>query len=297
MMKTKVWFIINPISGRGKHTLERSQIENHFPESTYTIEVHITQYKLHAHHLAQMAVAQKVDMVVACGGDGTINEVASALVNTGVTLGCIPLGSGNGFASHLRMPSDISRALCMISDRESTRIDIGKIDDSYFFSNMGIGFDAEVIHRHKRDNRNPFLAYLKAVLNAFKNYPFDYNLTFEIGNETHKIQPFMFFISNSNQMGYNFSLTPKASLNDGKLDLVIIKRSSRLSILTLGILLLFKMEKFYPGLQYHSIENLEVAHERNEPITCQKDGELFPVSSDTIRICVIPNALNVISNI
>ena len=130
---TYIHFIINPISGSGKHNLAASYILQHFPASEYQIAVDYTNHKTHAVELTKAAVKQNPDYIVACGGDGTINEVASCLVNTRIILGIIPVGSGNGLASNLNIPRDFKKAIDIIKKGKTTFMDVGKINDYYFF--------------------------------------------------------------------------------------------------------------------------------------------------------------------
>lgn len=105
-----IHFIVNPISGRGKHNIGKTELEKHFPKEIYKIEVEYSNCKKHAIILTQNAFTNSPDSIVACGGDGTINEVASCLINTKIKLGIIPLGSGNGLASNLNIPKSLDKA-------------------------------------------------------------------------------------------------------------------------------------------------------------------------------------------
>lgn len=144
---TYIHFIINPISGNGKHNLSLSYLEQHFPAGEYKIKADYTNEKKHAIKLAEKAAALKPDYIIACGGDGTINEVASCIVGTNITLGILPVGSGNGLASNLDIPRDFNKAIDIIKNGKTTAIDVGKINEQYFFSNMGIGIDALIIKK------------------------------------------------------------------------------------------------------------------------------------------------------
>ena len=141
-----IHFIINPISGDGKHNLSRTVLEKYFSEREYKIAVDYSNHKHHAIMLTNNAVTKSPDYIVACGGDGTINEVASCLVNTQIKLGIIPIGSGNGLASNLKIPKLLEEATQVIKNGKTQFIDIGKVNQHYFFSNMGIGIDALIIY-------------------------------------------------------------------------------------------------------------------------------------------------------
>ena len=175
-----------------------------------------------------MQSKKKADIIVACGGDGTINEVASCLVNTNIPLGIVPFGSGNGLASNLKISKKMEKALQTIKDGLLTKIDVGQINATYFFSNTGLGFDSDVIHNYEKISKRCLISYIKAVYLSFKNYTTSDSVCIQANEEKLIISPFMVFISNSNEMGYNMSLTPKASLRDGVLDVVIVPKIKKL---------------------------------------------------------------------
>ena len=159
-----IHFIINPISGKGNHNIGKTELEKHFPKEKFKIEVDYSNYKKHAILLTKKAIANKPDCVVACGGDGTINEVASCLINTKIKLGIIPVGSGNGLASNLNIPKEIEKATEIIRNGNSQTIDVGQVNEHYFFSNMGIGIDAHIIKKYETYKKRTLIAYLKASI-------------------------------------------------------------------------------------------------------------------------------------
>ncbi len=109
-----IHFILNPIAGSGNNNLDLALLKKHFNPEDFTIAVKPTGYKKHAIKLTQDSIAENADVIVACGGDGTINEVASCLVNSTIILGIVPIGSGNGLASNLNIPKNLNKALALI---------------------------------------------------------------------------------------------------------------------------------------------------------------------------------------
>lgn len=292
---TYIHFIVNPISGSGKHNIGKTQLEKYFPKESFKIKVDYSNYKKQAIQLTQNAIADNPDCIVACGGDGTINEVASCLVNTKIKLGIIPLGSGNGLASNLNIPQDIEEAAAVIRNGNSLAIDVGKINGHYFFSNMGIGIDAQIIKKYESFKTRTLPAYIKASLWAsFQFNPQKATVTFH--NQTIETTPFMLFISNSNEMGYNMSLTPKASLSDGWLDLVIIPKINFLEKLKLGTcVLLKKMDKFKKA-QYALIQDIHIEQPEKIFLDIQIDGEYHNIKTNTIQVSIIKEGLEVLVN-
>ena len=234
-----IHFIINPIAGSSKNSISESLLLNYFPKNYFEIVINYTQYAKHAIELTKLAMRNKPDIIVACGGDGTINEVASCLVHTEIHLAIIPTGSGNGLASNLKISKNIALALSKIKRGNTIKIDVGKLNDQYFFSNAGLGIDALVIKNYHAKGTRTLSAYVLATLKAVLKYKCT-NFTISIDASKSQIKPFLLFISNSNEMGYGFSLTPKAILNDGKLNLVIVPVMNVLQKLSFGLAFMLK---------------------------------------------------------
>ncbi|MFG4003403.1 diacylglycerol/lipid kinase family protein [Flavobacterium aquidurense] len=290
---TYIHFIINPISGSGKHNLAASYILQHFPVSEYQIAVDYTNHKTHAVELTKAAVKQNPDYIVACGGDGTINEVASCLVNTTIVLGIIPVGSGNGLASNLNIPRDFKKAIDIIKKGKATFMDVGKINDFYFFSNMGIGIDALIIKKYERSGNRTLSSYVKAALSSSFEYEAKQAI---ISFEDQKIEvnPFMLFISNSNEMGYNMSLTPKASLSDGLLDMVIIPELSFIQKLLLGFNVLRNTIEKFKKAKHYLVNEVHIKMPQKIYIDAQIDGEQYNIKTNIINVRILPKALKVL---
>ena len=290
-----IHFIINPISGNGKHNLSRTVLDKYFSEKEFKIAVDYSNHKHNAIKLTNNAVAKNPDYIVACGGDGTINEVASCLVNTKIKLGIIPIGSGNGLASNLKIPKLLEEATQVIRNGKTQFIDIGKVNEHYFFSNMGIGIDALIIKKYDNYKRRTLSAYIKASLEAsLKFKPIKSILSFN--NQIINSNAFMLFISNSNEMGYGMSLTPKAILNDGLLDLVLVSELNFFDKLTLGTRVLSnKIEKFKKA-QNALIEKISIEIPDKISLDAQIDGEYYNLKTNKIQVIIIKNGLEVLTN-
>ena len=289
-----IHFIINPISGKGNHNIGKTELEKHFPKEKFKIEVDYSNYKKHAISLTKKAIECNPNYIVACGGDGTINEVASCLINTKIKLGIIPVGSGNGLASNLNIPKEIEKASEIIRNGNIQTIDVGQVNEHYFFSNMGIGIDAHIIKKYETYNRRTLVAYLKAsILSSFQFKPIQTILAFN--NQIINSSSFLLFVSNSNEMGYGMSLTPKASLQDGWLDLVIVPKLGFKDKLNLGMyVLLNKIEKFTKA-QHTLIQKLSIEIPSNIGTDIQIDGEYHNVRTNKINVSIIKNGLEILS--
>lgn len=290
-----IHFIVNPISGNGKHKIGKTKLEKHFPKGVYRIEVEYSNYKKHATILTQNAITNNPDCIVACGGDGTINEVAFCLINTKIKLGIIPVGSGNGLASNLNIPKSLEDAIEIIRKGSTQFIDVGKINNHYFFSNVGIGIDALIIKKYESYNKRTLIAYVRASIASSIQFK-SMQTILSFNNQIINTNSFMLFISNSNEMGYGISLTPKASLNDGLLDLVIVSKLNFFDKLILGMSVISnKIEKFKKA-QHTLIEKISVEMPDKIFLDAQIDGEFHNLKTNKIDVSIIENGLEILVN-
>jgi YegS/Rv2252/BmrU family lipid kinase len=158
--------------------------------------------------------------VVAVGGDGTINEVASGLIGTNTALGIVPNGSGNGFARHLDISTRMNRAIEMLNNSEVINVDYGLVNDQPFFSTCGVGFDA-IVAQDFSDSSRGFKGYLQSIFKDFFQYKAD---TYQLKGEGIDITTTAFLVNfaNAGQWGYDAYIAPKASVQDGWLDVAIV---------------------------------------------------------------------------
>ena len=289
-----LFFIINPIAGPGETLLNRAYIMDFFKGENRTITIKNTKYRSHARELAKEAIEAQVDLVVACGGDGTVNEVASVLLGSEIPLGIIPMGSGNGLASNLNIPKNLNNALALIKKPRIIHIDAGCVNKRFFFSNMGIGFDAEVIGHYEQINTRGFFAYLKAAFLSLKSFSYE-EYAYKIGKVKTAVAPFLLFVSNSNEMGNRITLTPQASLQDGLLDIIVVPKISRLRAVLFGLLMFFKNHHSLKELRYYQEEGLTIYSDRNEPFRVQVDGEFVTFEEDELNVSIKKAALRVVT--
>nr|WP_294793838.1 diacylglycerol kinase family protein [uncultured Mucilaginibacter sp.] len=220
-MKKKALFIINPISGGKKKDNVPGQIEKHLDKTLFESTIIFTTGVAHASEVAADAVG-KYDLVVAVGGDGTVNETASGLVGSGLTLGIIPCGSGNGLARFLGIPMGIEESIKTLNKLQVEAIDSAEANGHPFFNIAGMGFDAHIGQVFAGGKKRGFFSYVKSSLAEIINYKSDtYYLNIDGVNYTRKA--FILSIANSSQYGNNAHISPKASVQDGSLDVCIVK--------------------------------------------------------------------------
>ena len=213
-------FIVNPISGTKAKNRVAKLIRELLDLQQFAPTVVVTEYAGHATQLAQQFAMEDYYAVVAVGGDGTINEVASGLIGTNTALGIVPNGSGNGFARHLDISTRMNRAIEMLNSSEVINVDYGLVNDLPFFSTCGVGFDAIVAQDFSNSSRG-FKGYLQSIFKDFFQYKAD---TYQLKGEGIDITTTAFLVNfaNAGQWGYDAYIAPKASVQDGWLDVAIV---------------------------------------------------------------------------
>lgn len=228
-----VLLIINPISGTlNKEGLERF-VRTRLHDLGWMVDVAYTKGKGDATCLAQGAVARGLDGVIAAGGDGTVNETASALRNTNMPLGIIPMGSGNGLARHLGIPLDPRQAIDVILKGNTSDCDFGTVNSHPFFCTFGVGFDAAVSEKFAAQHRRGRMTYIRSVLSEYIKYkPEVY--TISANGKILTEEAFLIAVCNASQYGNNAYIAPSASITDGLLDITIVHAGSPLDMAFVG---------------------------------------------------------------
>lgn len=215
-----VAFIVNPIAGTKTKNRLSKLIRESLDSRLFSPTLVVTEYAGHATQLAEHFALEGYYAVVAVGGDGTVNEVATALVGTNTALGIIPNGSGNGFARHLDISTRMNRALEMLNYSETIHVDYATVNDIPFFSTFGIGFDAVVAQEFANSSRG-FKGYIQSIFKDLFQYQAEtYQLIGDGIEMTTKA--FLVNFANAGQWGYDAYIAPKASIQDGWLDVAII---------------------------------------------------------------------------
>lgn len=288
-MNERLIFIINPISGiQSKDTLE-DKIRSSCEQYQKDYEVFYTQYAQHLPILVEELVAKGYKKIIVVGGDGTINEAGSVLLHKDVALGIIPQGSGNGLARHLKIPLDPQKAIeQMVKSKKTITIDVGKVNEYYFFSNAGLGFDADVIKNYENIPERGLKAYIKASLKSLAHFK---HFEFSLDDDKKKFKTYLVSVANGSQYGYGYTVAPIASLQDGVLDLVAGIMKSKLGLLCFGAELLFKTKKSTKLGFRKTIKDITI--HTTEKVPLQTDGEL---KGTVVRAHfeIVPEALKII---
>jgi diacylglycerol kinase (ATP) len=221
-LKKRLAFIINPISGGINKSAFPQQVAQLLNADLFDYELFYTTSTEHNKQLAQQCVAERYDVVVAVGGDGTINNTAKYIAGTEVHFGLIPLGSGNGLARHHQLNPDIKKALQTLNQFNTVSIDTGTANGTFFINLAGVGFDAHVSWMFANAPKRGFVQYAKITLSEFAKYQsHEYEIMID-GKIIHE-RAFIVCVANGSQYGNNAFIAPTASTSDGLFEITIIK--------------------------------------------------------------------------
>lgn len=226
--------IINPISGTSDKQGLADRIVASLGARGIDVQIACTERAGHATELAAQAVAEGFDAVLACGGDGTVNETATAMCGTGVPLGIIPAGSGNGLARHMEIPMDAMASLDVIAEGHVEDCDYGTVNGRPFFCTFGVGFDAAVSDRFASSGSRGKLTYVRSAIAELMHYrPRHYRMV--VDGRSVECDAFILACANASQYGNNAYIAPHASIRDGMLDLIAVASNTPLSTAMMGI--------------------------------------------------------------
>jgi diacylglycerol kinase (ATP) len=287
--------IINPISGAGRRpdvARQRAELATAFLHSRGVDgEVFVTERGGHARELAQAAIGRGVSLCIGWGGDGTVNEIASALAFTKASLGIIPSGSGNGLSREMGIPFDPRAAFEMALGRDERVIDAGEIEGRFFFNLAGVGLDARIAHQFAATGlvRRGFVRYIEiATSEIFTRATHEYEIT--INGQLRRSHVLLVAIANGRQYGNGALIAPAARVDDGQLDVVVIDDRSPWAVIRHAPKLFRGRLAEVPGVTMSPAATVEIT--ANEPLIFHVDGEPCQGGS-TVSARIRPAALRV----
>jgi YegS/Rv2252/BmrU family lipid kinase len=284
-------FILNPISGGAKvGRLRQARLANYLRARRLDAEVALTQGPRHATELAAEAVAKGYGLVVAVGGDGTLNEVAQALVHQPVDFGLVPCGSGNGFARHLGIPLGFEAALDHLLAAPARLVDTATANGVPFFNVFGTGLDAQVAQAFNQSPMRGPLPYFWLGLQTWLGHrPQPYELTLD-GRPTQKLEAALVCVANISQYGNNARIAPAADVADGLLDVVVVQKPNLAQALFMARHLFAGSLLEHPLVAHQRAKSVRLALPTGAP--AHTDGELHPFGAEVAIEC-LPQSLRV----
>lgn len=236
-------------------------------------------------------LSQAWDIIVSVGGDGTLLEIGQKILHGKSILGIIPIGSGNGLASHMGyIPRDIEAAFAAINNQKTDWIDVASINDSYFFSNFGYGLDAIVAKDFKIKKKRSLFVYSFLTVKRLVGLKAQ-KVVYKTATNHKTVETYLFNVFNSNLFGYNVGMLPWASARDGKLDVVYLEKTNLLFLAWAGFCILIKRPNWSAHIQYFETEEITILN--NEKLEYQIDGDPKLTRGD-IHIQVLPHKLEMI---
>lgn len=291
-MKEKILFIINPVSGRKSKEFLPELINQVFDSENYDLQLVYTQSNGEATQIVKQFASKGYKKVVAVGGDGTVNEVASGVVDVDGILGILPLGSGNGLARHMKIPLNPRKAIELIKNAKYKQIDYGKINDQKFFCTTGVGFDAHIGHVFSKLDGRGFSNYIKATLSEFRKYkPQRYEIS--MNGTTIMRDAFLITFANASQYGNNAHIAPKANIKDGMLDVAILRHFPLITAPGIGARLFLKNMDKSAYIETYRCKNI-ILKRRNSDVI-HFDGEPGEMG-EILNIKVVPEGLKIIAS-
>ena len=288
-MKRKALFIINPIAGGKSKEHVPQLIQQHLDKAIVESTIVFTEEAGHAHWLAKEAT-KTYQSIIAVGGDGTVNEVASAVVGTSAALGILPFGSGNGLSRFLSIPMDTAKAVQNINENNIELIDAGQLDGQWFFNMAGMGFDAHISQVFAQKTKRGFTTYFKSALQEIINYK-SQSYQMKIDGQQYDREAFMLSFANSSQYGNNAHVSPQASVQDGLLDVCVIKPFPLYRFPEMGLRMFTKTADKSKYVEI--IRGKEIQITRKSAGPAHIDGEPQTLGT-TAEIKVVPLSLKVI---
>ncbi len=300
VMKRHLVFLVNPISGTG----DKHRLTDLIRKKTTLagLEFTISQTNRNGDYsgLKELINEGKVSDVIICGGDGTVNQVVSGLMNLPVNFGIIPMGSGNGLALAAGIPRNPSKALDIIFKGRAGFIDAFYINDQFSCMLCGLGFDAQVAHDFAQQESRGLATYVRQTIKNFIVAPV-YPFTLRVHDTEINTEAFFISIANSNQFGNNVKIAPKASLNDGLLDIVVVNKMSKMRMvysllmqIRLGQVVPVTEKKYHQkDIHYFQAKELTIYNPGNAPFHI--DGDPCK-SSGNYHIRVVENAFRLLQD-
>ena len=292
--KRSIVFILNPHSGTQSKLELPALIDSTIDKNKFCHSVVFTEYPGHAADIASKCVKDKTDIVVAVGGDGTINEVARSIVHSDTALGIIPCGSGNGLARHLCIPLDPKKAINIINACKIESFDYGVINEMPFFCTCGMGFDAFISLKFAEAGKRGPITYIENVLREGLKYkPETYEVIDETG--TMKYKAYLIACANASQYGNDAYIAPKATMTDGLMDVIIMEPFTAFDAPQIGIDLLNRTLDKNSKIKTFKAKRIHI--HRNTPGAIHYDGDpiMGPTDIDVhieekgIRIIINPD--------
>lgn len=289
--------IINPSAGKHiiQHKLDKIIGQLILKKIIKNIDIFYTEKKNDAYNKAKEANEENYDFIMSVGGDGTLNEVISGMIDSHkhIPLCILSAGTVNDFANYLNLPRSVSGIVKMISDYQVISSDVGKINDCYFINVAAGGMFSDisfVVSKSDKKKYGPLAYYIKAMQDLPQQLRTNLQLSIQIDDRKLDIDAYMFGITNTKRVGGFDNIIPFADINDGKLDLMVIKKCSLTDLIALFKDYRFGKHLKSPFIEYIQGEKITISC-KNTDLIMDVDGEKG--CSLPIQTSILKKAINV----
>ena len=290
--KKEIVFIVNPISGTHSKDEVPLLIEENLEKDRFDYQICFTEYAGHAAEIAKACAERQTDIVVAVGGDGTVNEVARSLTHSFTALGIIPCGSGNGLARHLCIPLDTKKAIQIINACKIETFDYGMINELPFFCTCGMGFDAFISLKFAEAGKRGPITYVENVLKEGLKYkPETYEVSDDTGKKRYKA--FLIACANASQYGNNAYIAPGATMKDGEMDVIIMEPFDALEAPQIAADLFMKTITNNSKIKTFRTKSLQI--KRKGPGAIHYDGDPI-MTGEEIEVHIEHEGIRILTN-
>lgn len=267
----KAFLIVNKFAGHRKKIANSvNTVVSVFQKNNWQVEFAFTQFHGHASQLASDAATSGFDMVIAAGGDGTVNEVVQGLIGKSIPMGIIPLGSGNGLAREMGIPMNISKSAHTLISGNKKQIDICRINNQHFLCTSGIGLDAQIADKMAKAKSRGFIRYIKLTIKESIGFnPF--KIKMKVDEFWIEKNVFLVTFANARQFGNNAFIAPKANISDGLIDVVVVNPFPKIWLPVFGIGLFLSIIHKLPFVEYYKAKKINI--EYSESNVYHFDGE------------------------
>lgn len=291
--KKKILFIVNNLSGTVSQYNIPKCIDMFLDTDIYEVKLLFIDAQM-TEELYDAKLSENWDMIVSVGGDGTLLELGQRLIDRNIPIAIVPIGSGNGIATHIGYkPRDIRGAFDAINAGKTNAIDVAQINDQFFFSNFGMGIDAKVAKDFKIKKKRSLLVYTYLTLRRIiKLKP--KVIQYKLGDKNYSVSTYLFNVFNSNLYGYNVGILPWASAFDGELDVVYLKSVAFWKLPWASFCILIKKPQWASSIEFFKTKEITIINYKNKKMGYQVDGDPKKSKREDLMIKVLPSKLRLV---
>jgi diacylglycerol kinase (ATP) len=304
---TRVRVIVNPASGKKMGVITTNsagvdEVRQILADNGIDADLVETEYPGHATELAKQAIKEKYDIIIACGGDGTVGEVANALIGSDVTMGILPVGSANNVARMMHVPFDLAEAGKLLRLGEIRQVDMGRCNGRYFLETAGVGLDAALFPILNKVDKGEYIHLFDALRTLIKFRP--RSMTLVLDGRAIRARALMVLVANGPYWGYSVPLAPDAKVDDHKFDIVVFRNFSKTDFIRHVVAALWSRVhrkdgheglnySHHPKVQTYTAKRVQILASRYRPLPVAADAQ--PRGHTPAWIEVVPGALRVIT--